>query len=142
MIIKQKTAHPGFSFIEMMFVLAIMGILMAMVGPRVMGLFGKGEKAVTQSALKVINQAIKQYRTDVGRYPERLEDLVKKPENASGWDGPYAGNEDSANPEVQRDGWDQELVYVKKAPGSTPPFELYSEGSPDKEDDRIYATKQ
>jgi general secretion pathway protein G len=142
MTIKQKTLQPGFSFIEMMIVLVIMGILMTMVGPRVMGLLGKGKKASTQSALKVVNQAIKQYKFDVGRLPDRLDDLIKKPENASGWDGPYAGDEDSANPEVQKDGWDQELVYVKKAPGTTPAYELYSNGDPEKEDDRIYATKQ
>lgn len=142
MTLKQQHLKPGFSFIEMMIVLVIMGILMTMVGPRVMGLLGKGKKASTQNSLKVVTQGIKQFKMDVGRLPERLEDLIKKPEGASGWDGPYAGNEDSANPEVQKDGWDNDLEYKKNPAGSALAFELYSNGDPEKEEDRIYATKQ
>jgi general secretion pathway protein G len=138
---QRQDLKPGFSFLEMMFVLAIMSLFLAFVGPKFMGFLGKGEKAVTKSTLKVVQQGIKQFKMDVGRYPDRLEDLIKRPENASRWDGPYAGDEDSANPEVQRDAWGNELVYEKKS-GSTPPFLLYSNGDEEKEDDRIYANNQ
>ncbi|MCX5923127.1 MAG: type II secretion system protein GspG [Candidatus Dependentiae bacterium] len=138
---QRQDLKPGFSFLEMMFVLAIMSLFLAFVGPKFMGFLGKGTKAVTKSTLKVVDQAIKQFKMDVGRYPDKLEDLVKRPENASRWDGPYAG-EDVENPEVQKDAWDNELVYERKAPGSHPAFDLYSKGDPEKEDDRIYANNQ
>lgn len=130
---------PGFSFIEMMVALLIMGIMMTLVGPRVMGLLTRGKSTATTNTLKIVKQAIKQYKMEVGTYPSNLEDLVKKPENITGWHGPYVGDEDKANAEVPLDGWNQPLVYKRNAAGTTPPFELYSEGDPDKEDDKIEA---
>jgi len=141
MTMNNKTLQPGFNFIEMMVALVIIGIIVGMIGPRVMGLLGRGRRTTTESALKVIAGAIKQYKIDVGTYPEKIEDLVKRPENVSNWQGPYAGDEDKANPAVQPDGWGNPFVYKLNAKGATPPFELYSEGDPDKEDDRISYAK-
>ncbi|MFA5998476.1 MAG: type II secretion system protein GspG [Candidatus Babeliales bacterium] len=140
MISNQKTLQQGFSFIEMMFVLVLMGILMTMVGPRVMSLLGRGRATTTKNTLKNIQVGLKQYKMDCGKYPERLEDLLKKPEGSSNWQGPYAGNEDSGVLELPKDGWDNDLIY-KLTPGATPPYELYSNGDPEKEEDRIYASK-
>lgn len=135
---KQNTLQPGFNFIEMMVVLVIMGIIISMVGPKVMGLLGKGKKASTENALKVTMGNIKQYKIDTGQYPEKLEDLIKKPEGLQGWDGPYAGSEDSAVAELPKDGWGQDLVYKKNDRGVVPAFVLSSQGDPDK-DEPIYA---
>lgn len=136
-----KTLQPGFNFIEMMVALVIIGIIVGMVGPRVMGLLGRGKRTSTESTLKVLAGAIKQYKIDVGTYPNTLEDLVKKPENTSNWQGPYAGDEDKANPTLPKDGWNQDFVYKLNARGAIPPFELYSMGDPDKEEDRISYAK-
>jgi len=73
----------------------------------------------------------------VGTYPQTLKDLVVKPEGATGWDGPYVGEE--PNPEVPHDAFGGELIYKLKERGAKPPFELYSQGDIDKEDDRIDA---
>ena len=136
-----KTLQPGFNFIEMMVALVILGIIVGLIGPRVMGLLGKGRRTATENALKVTAGAIKAYKIDVGTYPNRLEDLVQKPEGVSGWQGPYAGDENKANPTVDKDGWGNDLIYKKNEPGMIPPFELYSQGDPDKEEDKISYVK-
>lgn len=137
----KKTLQPGFNFIEMMVALVIIGIIVGMIGPRVMGLLGRGKRTSTESALKVIAGGIKQYKIDIGTYPEKIEDLVRKPENVQGWQGPYVGDEDKANPTTPKDAWNQDFVYKLNARGTVPPFELYSLGDPDKEDDRISFAK-
>jgi general secretion pathway protein G len=138
-ILPNKNLQPGFNFIEMMVALVIIGIIVGMVGPRVMGLLGRGKRTSTENTLKVIKGAIKQYKIDVGTYPQKAEDLVKKPENVNGWQGAYVGDEDKANPELPKDAWGQDFIYKLNERGATPPFELYSLGDPDKEEDRIYA---
>lgn len=138
-MLTNKSMQPGFSFIEMMVALLIMGIMAGLIGPRVMGLLTKGKQTATTNTLKIVKQSIKQYKMEVGTYPNSLQDLIKKPENISGWHGPYVGDEDKANPEVPLDGWNQDLVYKRNAQGTTPPFELYSTGDPDKEEDKIEA---
>ncbi|MBM18292.1 MAG: type II secretion system protein GspG [Epsilonproteobacteria bacterium] len=134
-----KTMRPGFSFLELMVALTIIGIIAGFIGPRLFKALGTGYKTKTENVLKVVKQAVKEYKMHVGKYPSKLEDLVVKPEGASGWDGPYVGDEDSANPEVPKDGWGQDIMYKLNAPGTKPPFELYSEGDPEKEDNRIDA---
>jgi len=134
-----KHLRPGFNFIEMMVALVIIGIIVSLIGPRVMGLLGRGKRASTENTLRVLKGALKQYKIDVGTYPNQLTDLVKKPEDINNWQGPYAGDEDKINPELPKDAWGQDFVYKVNSRGSTPPFELYSMGDPDKEEDRIYA---
>lgn len=135
----QKHARPGFNFIEMLVALVIIGIIMGMVGPRVMGLLGRGRRTSVENTLKVIKTGIQQYQIDTGKFPETLQALIKRPENSSGWQGPYVGDENSANPEVPLDIWGQDFVYKLNERNAKPPFELYSLGDPSKEEDRIYA---
>ena len=135
-----KHIKPGFNFIELMVSLLIIGIILTMVVPRVAGLLGKGKKTTTINTLRNVKNAIKEYHMTVGKYPESLQELVVKPEGSDGWEGPYTGSEDSANPEVPKDGWEQELAYKLNPRGSKPPFELWSLGDPDKaEEEPIYA---
>lgn len=139
MTVTKKTMQPGFSFIELLIGVTIIALFVGLVGPQLFKLLGRGQKTVTQSTLKSVAAGIKQYQMDTGQYPTKLEDLVKKPENITGWDGPYAGKEDEASPTVPQDAWHQDLKYVLKEKGSKPPFELYSLGDPNKEEDRINA---
>lgn len=139
MTLSKKTALPGFSLIEIMIAVAIMAIMGSLIGPTLMKQLGRGKRAATDNALKVTQGNIKQYNIDTGSYPEKLEDLIKKPENVTGWDGPYGGNEDTGVVELPKDGWGQELQYKKNERGATPPYQLYSQGDPNKEEDRINA---
>jgi general secretion pathway protein G len=139
MFIKNKTAQPGFNFIEMMIVVTIMALFMALVGPRLMGLLGRGNETATKSILRTVAAAIDEYKIDTGQYPSKLEDLIKKPEGISGWRDAYVGSEKSANPEVPKDAWGQELRYEVAPRGSKPPYKLWSLNDPNKEADPIYA---
>lgn len=122
-----------------MFGILIMAVLAGFVVPKMMSLLGKSKKRSTENTLKIVKAQIQEYKATVGTYPQTLKDLIVKPEGANGWDGPYVGDEDSANPEVPKDAWNGDLVYKLKERGAKPPFELYSLGDPDKEDDRIDA---
>lgn len=126
------------SFIEITIVITIMALFMAIAGPKLMSVLGRGKKTVTNSNLSTLSSAIRQYKIDTGVYPNSLQDLVKKPEGVTGWQEAYVGND--SNPEVPRDGYGQEFVYKLNAPRTIPPYELYSTGDPDKaEEERIYA---
>lgn len=138
---QNKMLQPGFNFIEMMVALVIIGIIVGMVGPRVMSLLGRGKKTATQNTLKVVATGLAQYKMDVGTYPDSLDDLIKKPENASNWQGPYVGDETKGSAEIPTDAWGQTIKYKKNDRGVTPPFDLYSEGDPEKEEDRISYAK-
>lgn len=138
---RNTTLQPGFNFIELLISITIIALFVGLVGPRLMSLLGKGRKAATESTLKTIAAGITEYKIDVGTYPNTLQDLIRKPENASNWQGPYVGREDAENVSVPHDAWDQEVQYKLNAPGTKPPFELYSLGDPDKEDARISYAK-
>lgn len=138
MIESSNTLKPGYSFIELMFGLLIIGVIIGFVGPKMIKLLGDSKKTSTKNTLKIVKAAVEQYKATVGTYPNDLKDLAIKPaEGANGWDGPYVGEE--PNPEIPHDAWDQSLKYEKGERGAKPPFKLYSLGDPDKEDDRIDA---
>ena len=136
-----KTLQPGFNFIELLISITIMALFIGLVGPRFMSLLGRSRKTATESTLKTVATAIKQYKIDVGSYPNSLEDLIKKPENASNWQGPYVGDEDKGTVEIPMDAWGNEVQYSLNSRGTVPPFDLYSYGDPTKEDDRISYAK-
>lgn len=138
-----KTLQPGFNFIELLISITIIALFIGVVGPRLMSLLGKGQKTATESTLKGIASAITEYKMDVGSYPNTLEDLVKKPENVSNWQGPYlAKGESGAEIEsIPLDPWSQPIQYKLNDRGVKPPFELYSLGDPEKEDARISYAK-
>lgn len=133
--VKRNHLQSGFSFLEMMVVLVIIGIILGFVGPRMVSLLGRGRATATKNTLKVVGEAVQAYKYDVGKYPDTLDELNNPPEGVRGYQGPYL--DDRLAGDGMRDGWNEMITYEKKEKGSKPPFELYSEGDPDKEDDRI-----
>lgn len=113
----------AFTLIELMLVVIILGILVAMVVPR---LVGRGEQARRQAAEADIRSnialALDLYELDNGKYPEKLEDLLKDPgeSKASNWNGPYLKRKPI-------DPWAREYSY--KTPGQhNPDYDLFSYG--------------
>lgn len=136
-----KTLQPGFNFIELLISITIIALFIGFAGPKFMRLLGKGKRTATESTLKGIGAAITEYKMDVGTYPNNLEDLIKKPENAANWQGPYLAKNEGDVASVPLDAWTQPIQYKLNDRGVQPPFELYSLGDPDKEDDRISYAK-
>ncbi len=121
----------GFTLIEVMVVIVILGVLAALIVPNVMG---RGEKAkvdTTAITLKGVAGALDQYKLDNSRYPSMqdggLEALVTQPESAKNWmPGGYVKGG------YPKDSWDNDLQYI--APGSEGrAFDLYSFGADGKE---------
>src|SRR2546430_14992617 len=81
----------GFSLIELLVVIIILGLLAGLVGPRLFSRVGQSKQAAARAQIELFSAALDQYRLDVGAYPASaagLEALVRNP-NVSGWSGPY-----------------------------------------------------
>ena len=121
----RRRAQAGFTLLELLVVLVILGLLAAIAAPRVMNYLG-GAKTDT-AAIQVENLAtnLDLFRLDVGRYPtedEGLEALLVQPPGAEGWNGPYVRKEDQI-----RDPWGRPYAY--RYPGEHLEFDLYSLGA-------------
>jgi general secretion pathway protein G len=120
-----RRSQSGFSLIEIMVVMVIIGLLMALVGPN---LIGRSEKAKTQSAaiqIERLGTVLDTFRLDVGRYPttqEGLAILVDRPVGVDRWDGPYL------NKGLPPDPWGKAYFYRSPGEGGRP-YDLYSLGS-------------
>ena len=111
----------GFSLIEILVVIALIGIVATLVIRNVGGGFASGQAKAAKSQLASVGMSIEQYYLDNGSYPERLEDLVTKPSSAPNWAGPYA------KPSQLQDPWGSPIDY--KAPGENGrDFDLVSLG--------------
>jgi len=122
---ERRRRQAGFTLIEIMVVMVIIGLLMALVGPN---LIGRSEKAKSQAAAMQIERlgtVLDTFRLDIGRYPttqEGLQALVTRPSGLERWDGPYL------NKGVPKDPWDRPYVY--RSPGeSGRPYDIYSLGA-------------
>ena len=120
---KQHRA-AGFTLIELMIVLFILGLLAALVAPRLMGRVGKAKQKSAQAQMQLLGTALDLFHLDVGRYPteeEGLQTLFQKPDNVPAWAGPYL------NKDVPKDPWGRDYIY--KCPGEHGPYDLYSLGA-------------
>lgn len=113
----------GFTLMELLVVLAILGLLMSLVGPRVLNSLGGAKTKTTGIQIKDLEQSLEMYKLDVGRFPsteEGLVALVKKPASAAGWNGPYLKSD------VPLDPWNREYNY--KYPGEHGELDIFSYG--------------
>jgi general secretion pathway protein G len=115
----------GFTLIEIMIVMALIGIVIALVATRVAGAGDKAKVQAAKIAIDTIGGKIEAYALDNGTPPSSLRDLVTKPADADGWLGPYAKEKDLKDP------WGREFVY--RYPGEHGDFDLYSLGGDGKE---------
>jgi general secretion pathway protein G len=119
----------GFTLLEMLVVLAIMGLLAAIVAPQVLKYLGSSRVQTAKVQIHNITSALELYRLDVGRYPtgdEGLNALVTQPASPPpGWAGPYLQKASAL-----KDPWGQPYLY--RVPGQHGDVDVYSQGG-DKE---------
>jgi general secretion pathway protein G len=122
-IIRGWDAARGFTLLELLVVVVIIGLLAGFVAPRYFGQVGKSEVNVAKAQLDALEKALDQYRLDTGRYPDNelgLSALVQKPATEPKWAGPYLRKG------VPLDPWGKPYIY--KIPGEKGEFDLLSYG--------------
>lgn len=115
----------GFTLLELLVVLAILGLLAAIVAPQVLGYLGTSRSQTAKVQIENISASLDHFQLDMGRYPtpeEGLDALVKAPPNAAGWNGPYLKKASALV-----DPWGEKYHYA--VPGKHGDVDVYSLGS-------------
>ncbi len=118
-----RRAGAGFTLLELLVVMVIIGLLAGYVGPKYFAQVGKSQVKTARAQIDALEKALDQYRLDTGNYPameQGLAALVSRPSNESKWDGPYLKKSVPADP------WGN--AYVYKRPGEHGEFDLLSLG--------------
>ena len=120
---RSNSREAGFTLMELLVVLAILGLLMSLVGPQVLNQLGGAKTKTAAIQIKDLEQALEMYKLDVGRFPsteEGLSALVNKPAGSTGWNGPYLKGD------IPLDPWNREYHY--KYPGDRGELDIFSYG--------------
>lgn len=121
----RRTAQAGFTLIEMLVVITIIGLMMALVAPRVLDYLAESKVKAAKIQIASFASALDLYYLDVGRYPtssEGLAALVVQPGNLATWNGPYLNGG-----VVPQDPWRHDYIY--RSPGEHGPYDIVSYGS-------------
>jgi general secretion pathway protein G len=113
----------GFTLLELLVVMVIIGLLAGYVGPKYFEQIGKSETKTARAQIDALGKALDQYRIDVGSYPnteQGLAALNKNPTSEAKWQGPYLKKS------VPNDPWDKPYYY--KSPGEHGDYDLYTLG--------------
>ena len=121
---KERRRHEqGFTLIEILVVIIIIGLLAALVGPRLFGKVSTAKQKAAKAQIELFGTALDTFRLDIGRYPtteEGLKALRETPSGVENWQGPYLSKEIPVDP------WNRSYVY--KSPGEHGDYDLISYG--------------
>src|SRR5689334_15245669 len=130
MMMRRGRGKPnGYTLVELLVVLAILGLLVALAGPCVIKYLGSAKSDSARIQVEKFAGVLDLYRLELGRYPtdeEGLVALVDKPAQADGWNGPYLKSRESLT-----DPWGKPYIY--KSPGEHGEYDLYTLGADGKE---------
>jgi general secretion pathway protein G len=122
---KRIKGNGGFTLIELLIVMIILGLLAALVAPRMFGKVGTSKQKAAKAQMSLFETALDTYRLDVGKYPTSemgLAALREKPDDTdTAWDGPYLPKE------IPLDPWGQPFLYV--SPGEHGDYDILSYGA-------------
>ncbi len=114
----------GFTLLELLVVIVIIGLLAGLVGPRYFDQLGKSNTKIARAQIDALEKALDQYRLDVGSYPtseQGLHALYVKPNNVERWQGPYLKKPAPPDP------WGRPYGY--RSPGEHGDYDLFSLGA-------------
>src|ERR1700739_1550908 len=120
-----RRGDAGFTLVEIVVVITIIGLIMASVGPRLLNYRGESKTTAAKIQIESFSSALDLYYLDMGRYPvsgDGLAALVQRPGNAQAWNGPYL-----KGGVVPNDPWGHPYVY--RSPVDRAPYEIVSYGS-------------
>jgi general secretion pathway protein G len=120
---RRSPSSSGFTLLELLVVVVIIGLLAAYVGPKYFSQLGKSEITAAQAQIAAFDKALDTFRLDVGRYPladEGLSALLDKPASANRWNGPYLKKA------VPNDPWGNPYLY--RVPGAKGDYDIVSYG--------------
>ncbi len=123
--VKMKYRRTGFSLIELLVVLVILGLLAGLVGPRVMKYVGDSKTKTARLQIEDLGAALDLYNLEIGRYPttgEGLAALVEQPADTENWNGPYLKKK-----KLPKDPWNKDYIY--QSPGENGVYDLVSLGA-------------
>jgi general secretion pathway protein G len=118
-----KKNNRGFTLIELMIVMVILGLLASLVAPKMFGKIGSSKQKTAQTQMEMFSTALDMYRLDIGNYPDSLEALTVS--NDPNWQGPYLPKD------IPKDPWGN--AYSFKFPGEKAEFDLMSFGGDGKQ---------
>ncbi len=118
-------AQRGFTLVEMLVVITIIGLIMSLVGPRVLNYLGESKVKAAKIQIQSFTSALDLFYLDAGRYPTGSEGLIVLVKPASGlaaWNGPYL-----KGGTVPNDPWGKPYIY--RSPGERSAYEIISYGA-------------
>jgi general secretion pathway protein G len=121
-LLRRSKREQGFTLIELLIVMIILGLLAALVAPKMFQKVGSSKQKAAKAQISMLGTALDAYRLDMGRYPSAEEGLdgLRKSPGQGFWDGPYLSKD------VPLDPWSRPYVY--RAPGEHGDYDLYSLG--------------
>jgi general secretion pathway protein G len=122
-------SRSAFTLVEMLLVVTIIGILAALVIPRIAGTSDKARITAAQADIRGgIKSALDRYDVETGHYPKSLQDLIQQPGNEKKWSGPYFDP-----PKVPVDPWGNPYIYYYPGKHTATGYDLLSAGPDEKE---------
>lgn len=123
---KAQNTNRAFTLVEMLLVITIIGILAALVVPKMMGRSEQARQAAARADLSSIKTALDAFEIDNGYYPRNLADLFQQPGDAKNWHGPYLDK-------VPQDPWGNNYLYTCPGRHNANSYDLASTGPDSKE---------
>jgi len=121
----RRRRQGGYTLVELLVVLAILGLLVAIAAPRLIKYLGSAKSDTAKIQVEKLGGVLDLYHLELGRYPtddEGLESLIERPPQADSWNGPYLKNRDSLI-----DPWGRPYIY--RSPGQHGDFDLFTLGA-------------
>jgi len=115
----KRKKEAGFTLIEILVVVLIIGFIASLIAPNLMSRFERSKEEIAKAQIEMLSSSVMSFKLDMNRYPANLEELIQSKEPK--WRGPYLSKN-----MVPKDPWDRPYGY--KAPGEHGVFDLYSLG--------------